>query len=107
MMINVTEPAKEELKNILSEKNDSETRTYLRLTQTAPGQFDLISDKEQEGDHVIEHQGSKVLVIGTELVAILDGLTIDCEDSPQGPNLIMFEEVNSCNCDECQDNCSQ
>ncbi|MFC2058216.1 hypothetical protein ACFLTS_01035 [Chloroflexota bacterium] len=102
-MVKITDPAKDELKNILSLQNSADPEICLRLIQTAPGQFDLTADKEKEDDQVIEHQGSKMLLVGKELADILDGLTIDCEDSPEGPSLIMFGESDSCNCDECRE----
>jgi len=102
-MVTITDPAKDELKNILSLQNSSDTEICMRLIQTAPGQFDLTADREKEDDQVIEQQGSKVLLVGIELADIVEGLTIDCEDSPEGPSLIMFGETDSCNCDDCRE----
>ena len=91
-MVMVTERAKEELGNILATAGISDSEVGLRLTSTAPGQFGLTTDNEREADQVVEHGGSKVLLIGTELTEILEGVTIDCQDSPEGPNFIMTKD---------------
>ena len=91
-MVMVTERAKEELGNILASAGASDPEVGLRLTPTAPGQFSLTTDNEREADQVVEHGGSKVLLIGTELTESLEGVTIDCQDSPEGPRLVMTKE---------------
>jgi len=91
-MVTVTERAKEELKDILLAAEVSEPEISLRLAPTAPGQFGLVPDKEQEGDQIVEHEGTKVLLVEAELVAPLEGVTIDCQDSPEGPRLVMTKD---------------
>jgi Fe-S cluster assembly iron-binding protein IscA len=92
MMVTVTERAKEELKKALESANISEPEVGLRLAPTAPGQFGLVADGEREGDQVIEYEGSKVLLVGSELAEPLDGVTIDCQDTPEGARLVMSKE---------------
>ena len=91
-MVMVTERAKEELGSILGTAGISDPEVGLRLTPTAPGQFSLTTDMEREADQVVEHEGSKVLLVGTELTEFLEGVTIDCQDSPEGPRLVMTRD---------------
>ena len=91
-MVTVTERAKQELKSILSAADVSAPEIGLRLALTAPGQFGLMTDKEREGDQVVEHEDSKVLLVGTELTDTLEGVTIDCQDIPEGSRLVMSKD---------------
>ncbi len=91
-MVTVTELAKEELKNILSAAGMSDPEVGLRLAPAATGQFGLMTNKEQEGDQVVEHGDSKVLMIGTELTDTLEGVTIDCQDTAEGSRLVMSKD---------------
>ena len=91
-MVTVTERAHEELKKILLAADISEPEIGLRLTPTEPGQLGLIPDNEREGDQVVEYEGSKVLLVGTELTESLEGITIDCQDTPEGPRLIISQD---------------
>lgn len=43
------------------------------------------------GDQVVEHGGSKVLLVEEGLAASLEGLTIDVEDVPNDPRLVVKE----------------
>ena len=87
-MINVTENAKEELKRISTEAVD-QPESKLRLVASQEGQLGLIVDSEREGDQLVEHQGSTVLVVGQELSAALEGIGIDCQDTDGGPRLVL------------------
>ena len=91
-MVTVTERAREELGSILAAASIAGPEVGLRLTTTAPGQFNLTTDTEREADRVVEHEGSKVLLVGTELTEFLEGVTIDCQDSPEGPHLVMMKD---------------
>ena len=89
-MLAVTERAKEKLKSILLSKVDN-PQAALRLTATGQGQLGLMVDVETPGDEVVEHQGSKVLLIEKELATRLEGTTLDVEDTPDGPELAVFD----------------
>ncbi len=91
-MVTVTESARGELNKILSAADVSDPEASLRLALTAPGQFGLLTDKKREGDQVVEHEDSTVLLVGTELSEHLEGVTIDCQDSPEGPHLVMTKD---------------
>lgn len=90
-MIKVTDRAKEELKRILSGNADN-AEASLRLTATEQGQLGLAIDVETPGDHVVEHEDSKVLLVEEGLAANLEGIVLDVEDTPEGPKLAIFRE---------------
>ena len=90
-MIRITESAKEELKNILSANVDN-PQASLRLTTNDQGQLALGIDVERPGDQVVEHEGSKVLVVEEGLATSLEGVTLDAQDTPEGPNLVISQE---------------
>ena len=90
-MITVTEGAKQQLKKILSAKVDN-PHAGLRLTPSDPGQFALSIDIELPGDQVVEHEGSKVLLVEQALAASLKGVTLDVQDTADGPELVVLTE---------------
>ena len=40
--------------------------------------------RKKEGDQVVESDGFEVLFVSAELNQALDGMVIDCQDTPQG-----------------------
>lgn len=86
-MLNVTDKAAASLGESLelSRKGDFDV---LRLTRQAEG-FGLALDEEREGDQVVLHEESKVLVIQPELSQELDGATVDVVNTPEGAQLII------------------
>jgi Fe-S cluster assembly iron-binding protein IscA len=90
-MLTVTERAKEELRQILTNTVDHPL-AGLRLTRRGPGHFALIVDVEEPGDVVVKYEGLKVLLIEEKLVDNLEGITLDIEDTPDGPKLTAYKE---------------
>lgn len=45
------------------------------------------------GNRVVEHDGSKVLLVEEDLAASLEGLTIGVEDTPEGARLVVKVSV--------------
>jgi len=90
-LLTVTDSAKEQLKEtLLGNTDDPEIGIRLRL---GPGrQFGLVLDREAEGDQIVEHDGLKVLLVGQELATILELVTLDVQDTPDGPKLIVVKE---------------
>jgi Fe-S cluster assembly iron-binding protein IscA len=86
MMI-VTDEAKHELRETLLTNTD-DPEICLRLAMKSPSEFGLALDREVEGDQVIEHEGSKVLLIGREVAVFADSLTLDVKDTPEGKKLV-------------------
>ena len=90
-MLTVTDSAKEHLKEtLLGNTDDPEIGIRIRL---GPGrQFGLVLDREAEGDQIVEHDGLKVLLVGQELATIVELVTLDVQDTPDGPKLIVVKE---------------
>jgi Fe-S cluster assembly iron-binding protein IscA len=83
-MINVTQRAKEKLKELKSQ-NLSETRieapnVALRLDQSSPGQLGIFPDAQRDGDQVVEYEGTPVLFVAEPIARAVSGSTIDCEE---------------------------
>ena len=87
-MIGVTESALQELKRILFANVDM-PQARLRLTARDQGELGLGIDIEMPGDQVVEHEGSKVLIVEQGLAASLGGITLDVDDTPEGPQLVI------------------
>jgi Fe-S cluster assembly iron-binding protein IscA len=90
-MLTVTEKAKRHLKEMLLAHCD-DPKIGLRLKVEPPRQFGLILDSAGVSDHVVEHEGSKVLLVGPELLTLLDETTIDTTDTPEGTKLMISKE---------------
>jgi hypothetical protein len=87
-MVSVTEHAKEVLRNLLIDM-EADPDEGLRLLPNSNGEFVLALDNQLWGDEVIEHQGSKVLLIGIEYNRFLNGKTVDCEKTEDGEVLLV------------------
>ena len=90
-MLNVTESAKQMLKDLLVANTDK-PEFGLRLVASESGQLTLVLGQEKEGDQVIEYQGSKVLLLDGETSIFLDEKRLDGQDTPQGPVLALSKE---------------
>lgn len=87
-MIGVTERAKQELKKILTDNVDN-PQAGLRLTTNESQQLGLGLDIEREEDQVVEYDGSKVLIVEKGLADSLSEVSLDVEDTPEGPKLVI------------------
>lgn len=87
-MLEVTQRAAEELKQVLDSAPHEEGQC-LRLVTDAQGNFRLTLDREREGDQVVRLGEEPVLLIDPVLSAGLDGVTLDMEETPQGPMLVL------------------
>ena len=61
----------------------------LRLLSRSKGQLGLGVDIEYPGDMVVEHDGTEVLIVEHELAYRLNGVTLDIEETPEGPELVV------------------
>jgi Fe-S cluster assembly iron-binding protein IscA len=85
-MLTVTEGAKQHLKKVLLvSTNDPDLG--IRLTVDASGEYGVVLDREAPDDHVVEHEGSKVLLVAHNVAERLVGLTLDIQDTPEGARL--------------------
>ena len=87
-MVSVTEGACRELKRMLSDKVDW-PGARLRLVDRGQGNIGLGIDIEVPGDHVVEYEGKKVLIIEPELATNLKGITLDVDDTSAGAELVL------------------
>jgi Fe-S cluster assembly iron-binding protein IscA len=89
-MLTVTETAKQLLKETLREHSD-DPEISIRLSLGEEGQFGIALDVESEGDQVVEHDGDKVLLIGSNISTVLEGRTLDVQDTEEGPRLVISQ----------------
>lgn len=89
-MINITKQAKQELRKILAKKVDW-PGARLRLMDRGQGKLGLGVDIEAPGDHIVEYEGIKVLIVEPELAINLKGVVLDVNDTPEGVELIISE----------------
>ena len=52
----------------------------------------LMTDEEQEGDHIIKHEDSKIPLVWVEHTAQLEGVAIDYQDTPEGLQLVISKD---------------
>ena len=91
-MIYVTERAKRELKRLLTASVDwPEAR--LRLMDRGQGKLGLGIDIEAQDDHIIEYDGANLLIIEPGIDTNLKQVTLDVDDTPDGVELVIIEEV--------------
>ena len=86
-MVTVTEVARQDLKAALPVRSSG--YVAFRLIPTGRHRFGLALDREREGDQVVEQGGRKVLLLGREVGDAIEGCTIDCRKSAQGPSLVI------------------
>lgn len=86
-MVGVTARAKKELKKILAAKVDM-PQAGLRLVSHSQSELGLGVDIELPGDQVVRYDGSKVLLVENRLAKKLEGVTLDIDDTPDGPQLV-------------------
>ncbi len=93
-MIHVTERAEQELRRIsLLFKNALWLEASMRLMDRGQGNLGIFPDIEVPGDRVLEYEGTKVLVVEPELANNLKEVTIDVDETPEGPELVVSEKT--------------
>jgi len=91
-MIYVTERAKQELKKLLNASVDW-PGARLRLMDRGQGRLGLGIDIETKDDHILEYNGIKLLIVEPELATNPKQITLDVDDTPDGAELVISEEV--------------
>ena len=92
-MIYVTEQAKQELKKLLNVSVDW-PGACLRLLDRGHGNLGLGIDIKSPDDEVIEYQGNALLLVERALASSLQLITLDVDDTPVGPELVISEEAS-------------
>ena len=90
-MIQITESAKLELKRLLDTSVDW-PGARLRLLERDQGALGLGIDIEAGNDEVVEYQGTKLLLIETDLASRLDRILLDIDATPDGAVLVISEQ---------------
>lgn len=83
-MISVSERAKEQLLNMKRAANLDAPEVGLRMRAAPSGGWQLFPDQATEGDQVVEHGGSKILLIGADASDTLGDGRLDCQETAPG-----------------------
>ncbi len=102
-MVNVTTEAKDLLQDLLEDAQEqagiADEEVGIRLAPATPSEttgdegegrqvaLGLMLDRAHEGDEVVEHNGKKVLMVDQRMSDLLDGITLDAVDTPEGKQL--------------------
>ena len=89
-MINITEPAKKELKRVLSQ-NVELAQANLWIMDRGQGIIGLGICVEAPVDRVVEYEGKKVRVVEPKLADDLEGAIIDVYETSGGPELVILD----------------
>lgn len=91
-MIEITEHAKEELHRLLMAKVDW-PGALLRLIDRGKGKLGLGIDIYRVDDLVIEYDDKRLLLVASGLASSLKDITLDVDDTPDGPELVIIERT--------------
>jgi len=84
-MLTVTPLAAEKLKEVIqAQATDPDVAIRLVPSPSMPDRLEMALDKEREEDQIVESEGTKVLFVSPELAPALEGMVIDCQETPQG-----------------------
>ena len=84
-MLTVTAQAAEKIREDLKAATaDPEVSVRLIPSPSMPNRIEMSLDKEREGDQVVESEGVKILLLDSQIAQALEGMVIDCEETPQG-----------------------
>lgn len=89
-MVNLTERAKQALVGALVWASADDPEIGLRLIYTEGKKFAVIPDSEKEGDHVVKYGSSKILLIEPIVARMLEGVTIDFQETTEGDCLLIW-----------------
>jgi hypothetical protein len=88
-MITLTERAKQVLSTLRESVEAPVADMGLRLAPDASGQLELFADTPREGDRIVEHAGTILLLVSGDILRELAGATMDCQMTPNGPKLVV------------------
>lgn len=87
-MLAITDDAKDLLRDILEQRGEADQA--LRLCEAAEG-LELTLDQAGDDDVIYDVGGRDVLLVQQDLASKLDDTTIQREDAPDGPRLVIFK----------------
>lgn len=88
-MLTVTQDARQVLKEILANQSKDPEVGMRLVVQPQDKQFALLLDTEGQDDQLVEHEGSKVLLVAPNIAPLVEDMTLDVEKSEAGLNLTM------------------
>jgi Fe-S cluster assembly iron-binding protein IscA len=96
-MVTVTITAKEKFKEALqTRKMDPEIAIRIIPSPSKPNWLELVFDREKQGDQVVRtEEGRKVLLIGADLMAVLEEVVIDYKETPKGTGFTISKPAPS------------
>lgn len=86
-MLNASDAACSFISELLS-SSDAPNESAVRFV-LEENQLSMKLDEEKPGDKAFHHEGKTVLVVDAEISQILDGKTLDVEETDEGPQLTM------------------
>jgi Fe-S cluster assembly iron-binding protein IscA len=87
-MLIVTENAKRYLKRLLA-ANTSDLNLGIRLRVSKGMQLGVLLDHRADDDYVVEHEEAKVLMVGPELLKLVNGAILDTESDGTVESLVI------------------
>jgi Fe-S cluster assembly iron-binding protein IscA len=93
-MLSFTNGAKQELKRIL-ETSVEMPQARLRLCGRGGVELGLGIDIEEAGDKVVTYKGTRILVVNRALASKLSNITLDVDNTPHGPKLVICGDYAS------------
>lgn len=84
VMVAVSERAKRILFEQKRAANIDGADVGLRVAAAPSGQWMLLVDEPREGDQVVEHDGTTVLLVDPVAQTALVGAEVDCVETPEG-----------------------
>lgn len=65
----------------------------LRLIDRGQGKLGLGIDIQKPNDLIIDYQGKRLMLVESMLADQLAGITLDVDDTPDGPELVIIEKT--------------
>lgn len=88
-MFQLSQKAAQELKKVRDEVvQEQQPGSTLRLFQSGEREFNLTISLPEDGDQELFCADEKVLVVDAETSRILDDVTLDYQDTPQGHQFV-------------------
>ena len=84
-MVTVTAAAAERLREELQAATEEpEVGVRIIPSSSVPNQLEMVLDIEKEGDQVVDSEGVKILLLGSDIAQALEGMVIDYQETTQG-----------------------